>query len=277
MNESDGPRVDLAWLRREGTGDRNFGEVVDGPPDGVPDGVPDGRALEDDALAGLYSVDDRSLPWLRVNFVSSVDGAATHEGLSGGLSSAEDKRVFELLRRSSDVVLVGAGTVRAEGYGALRVSEASAAWRSDRGMPPHPVFAIVSGSLGLDPASAIFTEAPTRPIVVTTPRALPGRIAEFSGVADVIVSGDDGIDPLTVRAGLTERGLNQVLCEGGPTLFGSLLAAGAVDELCLTVSPRLEAGDAVRIATATLPRPASLTLAHALVSGDSLLLRYLVR
>src|SRR6187551_614176 len=104
---------------------------------------------------------------VRVNFVSSIDGSATHDGLSGGLSGAADKRRFELLRRTSDVVLVGAGTVRAEGYGPMRVSEASARWRSQHGMPEHPVFAIVSGRLDLDTGSRIFTEAPLRPIVVT--------------------------------------------------------------------------------------------------------------
>ena len=209
---------------------------------------------------------------LRVNFVSSVDGAATHEGLSGALGDAADRRYFELLRRVAHVVVVGAGTVRAEGYGPLRVSDASAAWREEHGLPPHPVFAIVSGTLHLDPASRIFREAPVRPIAVTT----PGRdISAFAEVADVVETGSGSrIDADAAVAALRARGLTRILCEGGPSLFGALLAADVVDELCVTVSPRLEAGDARRIASGQLPEARSLELAHVLRSGSTLLLRY---
>lgn len=209
---------------------------------------------------------------LRVNFVSSVDGAATRDGLSGGLGDAADRRYFELLRRVADVVVVGAGTVRAEGYGPLRVSDASAAWREAHGLPPHPVFAIVSGRLDLDPASRIFAEAPVRPIVVTT----PGRdVAAFAEAADVIVCGSgDRVDADAAVGALRARGLARILSEGGPTMFGALLAADLVDELCVTVSPALEAGDARRIAAGELPEPRALELAHVLRSGSTLLLRY---
>ncbi|MHB1235772.1 MAG: dihydrofolate reductase family protein, partial [Microbacteriaceae bacterium] len=105
--------------------------------------------LDQDGLIDCYRVADRSAPWLRVNFVMSADGAATEDGLSGGLSSASDKKVFGILRRLCDVVLVGAGTVRIEGYGAMTLGDASAAWRAEHGLPPQPVFAIVSGSLDL--------------------------------------------------------------------------------------------------------------------------------
>ncbi|GAB3607516.1 pyrimidine reductase family protein [Conyzicola nivalis] len=213
-------------------------------------------------------------PWLRVNFVSSVDGAATTAGLSGGLGDAADKRLFELLRRVSDVVLVGAGTVRAEGYGALRVSDSSARWREKRGLPAHPVFAIVSGSLDLDPSSTIFSDAPVPPVIITTARASADRLARFDGLADVIVAGSGALDVPLALAELQRRGLNHVLSEGGPSLFGSLIAAGAVDELCLTLSARLEAGDAQRIASGPLDVPAALTLERVLKHASTLLLRY---
>ena len=213
-------------------------------------------------------------PWLRVNFVSSVDGAATTAGVSGGLGDASDKRMFELLRRVSDAVLVGAGTVRDEGYGALRVSDESAAWRVGRGLPPHPVFAIVSGSLDLDPASTIFTDAPVMPVIVTTERASAARLAAFDGLADVIVAGAESVDVPLALAGLHERGLLHVLNEGGPSLFGSLAAAGAVDELCLTVAARLEAGDARRISHGELDVPVQLQLGRVLRHESTLLLRY---
>jgi riboflavin biosynthesis pyrimidine reductase len=226
---------------------------------------------DDEIVADLASP---AGPWLRVNFVTSLDGAATTAGVSGGLGDGADKRMFELLRRTADVVMVGAGTVRDEGYGPLRVSDASAAWRERRGMPPHPVFAIVTGSLNLDPASTIFTDAPVRPVVITTRRADASRTKEFEGLADVIVAGDETLDVALALSGLHERGLVKVLSEGGPSVFGALTAAGAVDELCLTVSARLEAGDARRISNGPLEQPVGMELGHVLRSGSTLLLRY---
>jgi riboflavin biosynthesis pyrimidine reductase len=225
--------------------------------------------LDDDALVAALR---EAEPVLRVNFVSSVDGAATRDGLSGGLGDPADRRYFELLRRAADVVLVGAGTVRAEGYGPMRVSDASAAWRAAHGLPPHPVFALVTGRLELDPASRIFTEAPVRPIVVTTG---DHDADAFAGVADVVRAGAGAVvDVAAAVAALHARGLTRILSEGGPHLFGSLLAADVVDELCLTLEPTLEAGDARRIAAGVLPEPRGLELAHVLRSGSTLLLRY---
>lgn len=227
---------------------------------------------DDDLVAGLG-------PAFRVNFVESVDGAATRDGLSGGLGDAADRRRFELLRRASDVVVVGAGTIRDEGYGPLRVSDASVRWRAERGMPPHPTLAIVSRRLGLDPSARLFTasgDAP-RPIVITTTRRADGedptlrdRLAE---VADLVTVGEHHVDLAAAAAQLRERGLRRILCEGGPTLFGAALAADIVDELCVTISPTLEAGDARRIAHGETP-PRGLRLVEVLRSGDTLLLRY---
>ncbi|CAN5339172.1 pyrimidine reductase family protein [soil metagenome] len=212
---------------------------------------------DDDLVADLG-------PGLRVNFVSSIDGSATHEGRSGGLSGAADKRHFELLRRVCDVVMVGAGTVRDEGYGPMRVSAATERWRLEHGMPGHPVFAIVSGHLDLDPESRIFTQAPVRPIIVTSRPA-----DRFAPVADVI----DADLPGALEQ-LRARGLTRILCEGGPSLFGSLLAADLVHELCITVAPTLEAGDGPRIAHGDVPEARGMSLGHVLRSGDTLLLRY---
>src|SRR5690606_3073736 len=173
------------------------------------------NALDDEALvAGLLG----SVPVLRANFVSSVDGAATHNGLSGGLSNDADKRYFELLRRVSDVVLVGAGTVRAEGYGPLRVSDESVRWRREHGLSEHPVFAIVSRTLNIDPA--IVREAPVRPILFTTQDA---RVPDALADADIVVAGAAHVEGKRVVAALAERALTTVLCEGGPHLFASLI------------------------------------------------------
>ena len=91
----------------------------------------DVAVLDDGQLAECYAVNDRSRQSVRVNFVASIDGAATDHGLSGGLSGQADKRVFDMLRRLSDVLLVGAGTVRAEGYGAMQLDQASVRLRRD--------------------------------------------------------------------------------------------------------------------------------------------------
>lgn len=213
--------------------------------------------LTDEALMDSLDHDG-----VRMNFVSSIDGAATHDGLSAGLGGPADQRLFALLRRVADVVVVGAGTVRDEGYGPMIVPD------SRRG---QPVFAIVTRELDLDPASPIFTKAPVRPVIITTERA-DGKAA-FREVADVVVAGSSTVDAGRAVEALHERGLRRILCEGGPTLFGSFLAADAVDELCITVSPLLEAGDAPRIANGDAV-PRSMKLATVLRSGDTLLLRY---
>ncbi len=229
-------------------------------------------ALDDAALGDHYSSGVGS-PWLRVNFVSSVDGASTVGGKSGGLGGDADRRVFDLLRTLCDVVVVASGTVKKEGYGAMIVDPASVEARVAAGLKPQPAFAIVSGSLDLDPEADMFRKAPVRPLVFTVESA-PAH-DKLSKVADVIACGADDLDPAAMVSALAQRGLTRIHCEGGPSLFGSLLAADVVDELCLTVSPLLAGGDAGRIASGDLADPRQLTLAGVLRSDDTLLLRYL--
>jgi riboflavin biosynthesis pyrimidine reductase len=228
------------------------------------------HGLTDDDVIDALAVTE---PTVRANFVSSIDGATALNGRSGGLSGDADKRHFELLRRVADVVLVGAGTVRDEGYGALRVSESSALWRTEHGMPPHPVFAIASRRLDLDPTSPIFTEAPVRPIIVTEESA---DAAPFASLAHVIAVTDDAAGLSAALAAVRALGLQQVLCEGGPSLFAALLAADLIDELCLTVAPTLVGGDGPRLVGGDIP-PTAMRLAHVLRGGDELLVRYLRR
>lgn len=226
-------------------------------------------------LLDRYVVADRARPHLRVNFVSSLDGAATHDGLSGGLNNPADQQVFHTLRMLSDVVLVGAGTVRAEGYEDLRLSQEAAQWRTGQGWEANPVMAIVSGSLDLDPAAPIFTDAPRRPLVLTCADAPTERRAALADMADVITCGTESVDPAQVGVALSERGLPQVLSEGGPTWFGTMIAADAVDELCLTLSPLLEGGSAPRISRRSAQCTRRMSLASVLQAEDMLLLRYL--
>jgi riboflavin biosynthesis pyrimidine reductase len=231
--------------------------------------------LTDEALGAHYSAGTSAAArWLRVNFVSSVDGAATIDGRSGGLGNDADHRVFDILRRLCDVVLVGAGTVRAEGYGPMVVDDDAMTARVAAGLRPQPTFAIVSGTLNLDPKSTIFTKSPVRPIVVTTASAPASRRELLEHLADVVVCGDDTVDAAAAVDALAERGLTCIHCEGGPQLFGTLLAADVVDELCLTISPQVVGGDAVRIVNRELPAPLGFELAGILRSNDTLLLRY---
>ncbi|NQX33426.1 pyrimidine reductase family protein [Herbiconiux sp. VKM Ac-2851] len=231
--------------------------------------------LPPEELLALYAP-DRATPRLRVNFVQSLDGSATVDGLSGSLGGPADKVVFDILRGVSDVVLVGAGTARAEGYGALTVDERFHGWREALRMPVHPAMALVSGRLDLDPASDLFAKAPRRPLVFTSKAAPPDARRRLAPVADVVDAGDERVDPALVVRELHERGLTQILCEGGPSFFGDLIAADLVDELCLTISPVLEGGIGPRIARAggdtVVPR--HLELAGLLRSGSLLLSRW---
>jgi riboflavin biosynthesis pyrimidine reductase len=228
-------------------------------------------ALDDIAIGDHYSANVGS-PWLRVNFVSSIDGAATVKGKSGGLGGEADHRVFDLLRTLCDVVVVASGTVKAEGYGAMILDSASVEVRIAAGLKPQPTFAIVSGSLDLDPSSDVFAKAPVRPLVFTSESAPPNEA--LAKAADIVVCGSKTVDPVAMVAALAERRLTRIHCEGGPSLFGSFLAADAVDELCLTVSPLLVGGDSGRIAKGDVPDTRRMSLAGILRSDDTLLLRY---
>ncbi|TFC30698.1 pyrimidine reductase family protein [Cryobacterium sp. TMT1-3] len=221
-----------------------------------------------------YRVPDRLTPRVRVNFIASLDGAATHEGLSAGLNNADDKIVFDVLRLLTDVILVGAGTVRAEGYGGILLPADDAAWRVQAGLAAQPPVAIVSGRLDLDPGHPVFSQAATRPIVLTHAAAPADRRAALAEVAEVIVCGELAIDPHLLVAALTARGLPQILCEGGPHLFGDFVAADRVDELCLSLAPVLEGGSAGRIAVGADAAARAMELKHVLRAGDMLFLRY---
>ena len=211
-------------------------------------GLPDpGQALDDEQLLGLYTPASGDSPFVRFNFVTTLDGAATHGGVSGALGTPADKRLFALLRRLADVILVGAGTVRAEGYAGPLLDDAGQAWRRERGLDAHPAVALVSGRLDLDPSSGLFEGAPVRPLLLTTDGAAEARGALFAEVADVVPCGTEHASPAAAVAELGRRGHRLVHSEGGPTLFGSFQDADLVDSLCLSTSPLLAGGGGRRI------------------------------
>jgi riboflavin biosynthesis pyrimidine reductase len=197
-------------------------------------------------------------PTVRLNMISSVDGSTAVDGRSGGLGGPADRRVFAALRSLADVVLVAAGTVRAETYG------------------PGPVpIAVVSGSLALDWDTPFFTAASHRPLVVTHRRAPAAEAKRAGERADVIVAGEGAVDLALAIDLLGARGFRHVLAEGGPSLNGALAGAGVLDELCLTVAPRLVSGDAKRILAGPALAPAPELRLRSLCEEDGyLFLRY---
>ncbi|MDX6212689.1 MAG: hypothetical protein QOF82_1776 [Frankiales bacterium] len=213
--------------------------------------------------------------WLRCNFVVSPDGAASLDGGSERLSGPPDKRLFGMLRALCDVVLVGAGTARAEDYQPVRIGDRRAEIRARHGLSACPPIAVVTRTLDLDLTKPLFTQAQARTIIVTSSAVPVARLAEAREVADVIVHDDLG----SVPQQLAELGLGRVLCEGGPGLFGDLLRLGLVDELCLTVSPTLVGSLSEHRLTGStpLPQPLSLTLAGSRTEEDFVFLRYLVQ
>lgn len=231
-----------------------------------------GRTLDDDDLADLYATGPD--PTLRVNFVASLDGAVTLDGYSAGLSGPADKRVFAVLRMRCDALVVAAGTLRHEGYRALRLDERRRAWRRRHGLSEYPRLVVVSRSLDLDPAQAAFADAPVRPLVATVAQAPAGRRAALAGVAEVVSLGEERVEPGLLLATLHGQGFGQLLCEGGPVLFGALAGAGVVDEVCLTVSPLLAGPAAGRIIAGGPAAVQAMTLRHALIADGNLMLRY---
>jgi 5-amino-6-(5-phosphoribosylamino)uracil reductase len=192
-------------------------------------------------LADAYAYpepDARAGAWLRANMVSTLDGAAQHDGRSQPISSA------------ADVVIAGAETVRQEGYRPARARAEFAELRQAAGQGPAPVIAVVSASLELDFSLPLFTSPLVPTLILTGAAAAPDRVAaaEKAG-ARVVIAGDGvGVDPARAVHALAELGHTRLLTEGGPRLLGQFVAAGVLDELCLTVSPMLTAGDAQRIA-----------------------------
>ncbi|MDQ2588624.1 pyrimidine reductase family protein [Saccharothrix yanglingensis] len=238
---------------------------------------PRGDGITDADLERLYAYpDDLDRPFVQVNFVSSADGAVSVDGRSGGLGNAADKKVFALGRDLCDVVLVGAGTARAEGYRGVRATEVRAERRSRLGLSPVPPIAVVTARCSIEPSSPLVADTAVPTIVLTAgsaPRERRDALADAG--ADVVVAGDGSVDPAAALRALDERGLRRVDCEGGPGLFGSLIAADLVDVLCVTFSPLLVGGDAGRIAHGPLPEaPRSLELASVLHADSALLLRY---
>jgi riboflavin biosynthesis pyrimidine reductase len=171
-----------------------------------------------DAYADLPPAEGR--PAVRLNMIASVDGATAVDGTSGGLGGPADRRVYLALRALADVVLVAAGTVRAEGYGPPALPDELAAARRRAGRGPGPRIAVVTRSLDLDWDADLFVRADprARPIVLTTSDAPAAGRAPAERVAQVLAAGEGSVDLGGALAALGEGGARSVLAEGGPSL-----------------------------------------------------------
>lgn len=216
--------------------------------------VPNATSLTAEQLRPRYAYPDSSAPWVRVNFVTSIDGGVTLDGVSGGLGTPTDTTVFRLLRELADVIVVGAGTVRAENYGGAKLTAEQQARRVALGQAPVPPIAVVSRSGALDPSSRLFTDTDVAPILLT-----------------------GALTPADVVGALAERGLRRVLCEGGPGLVGQFLTADAVDEVCLTTAPQLIGGTGSRMAVSPTATPRPMHRALLLGADDGTVLTRWVR
>lgn len=225
-------------------------------------------------LQRLYAYPPRPRrPWIRANFVASIDGAVTADGVSAGLGTPADKSVFAVLRTLADAILVGAGTVRAENYGGVRFSADEKTRRADLGLSPVPPVVVITASANLAPNARIFTDTEIPPIVVTAEAASPdARSALASAGAQVVEVPGDNVGTAEILAALDGLGLHRILCEGGPGLFGQLLSDDAVDDVCLTTAPLLVAGSAGRISHSAESSLHRMTRAHVVADDDGTLL-----
>jgi riboflavin biosynthesis pyrimidine reductase len=201
----------------------------------------------DDLVGDATALEDR--PWVSGIMVSSLDGRATLEGTSRKLGGPQDLQMLLALRRRADALIVGPGTVAAEGYGPL----------------PCPAV-LVTRSFRLPWEAALFAAPGQRVLVYTRVEASVPDLA-----ADVEVVPED--DLRTVLADLRARGIERLLCEGGPTVNRALLDAGLLDELFLTLSP-VVSGDGPPIVADGPSAP--LTLRSVATADGDLYLRYSV-
>ena len=214
-------------------------------------------------------------PYVVLNMVATVDGAATVAGRTAPMSDAADRQLFHQLRTQVDAVLVGAGTVRTERYGRLVRDAGGREQRAARGLEPDPLAVVVSRSLALTPDLPLLADPHSRVVVVTASEGeVAGCAAQVSYLRPPPGEELELADALArLRA---EHGVRSVLCEGGPTLNASLLPAGLVDELFLCIAPRLagSTGSLTIADSAPLGGPVELDLVWLLESDGALFARY---
>src|SRR3954470_6314179 len=210
---------------------------------------------------GARATDER--PHVFFNFVTTLDGRAALDGSTRALGGPADLEMLLSLRAVADAVLVGPGTIRAEGYGRLVSSERR---------PEPPPTVLISRRFDIPWEAGLFA-APDQPVIIYGPADAPAA-PEVAAPVEVVRLED--VTPAAALGDLRARGVRALLSEGGPTLFRGFLAAGLVDELFLTLSPLLT-GDELETSIVRGTRLADLSrfaLRWVLRAEDELFLRY---
>jgi len=258
------------------------------PPEGRPVTVkrllpPGDPTTVREIVEGLGLLDREALPtgrpYVVLNMISTVDGRATIAGRSGPIGSRADRELFHGLRTVVDGVMVGAGTLRTERYGPIIRTQPDRQLRRERGLSEEPLACIVSGRLSLPADIPLLTAAASRVAIVTASEA---SLPELGAKVDYVRAARDGsLDLGAALAELRERfNVRTLLCEGGPHLNANLLAAGVVDELFLTLAPKLAGGEQMSgeglriVAGPEIEARGELQLLAALESESDLFLRY---
>jgi riboflavin biosynthesis pyrimidine reductase len=225
-------------------------------------------------ISSAYAWPDRGA-WVRAMMVMSLDGAISgSDGRSGSISSATDRLIMKQVRSFSDVVLIGASTMRAEKYSPMKVIPEILDERRSQGLDDASVTAIVSASLDLPWELPAFSESYRQPIVITTTDCDEATAIEASKHCELIRVTDIKNNPGAIIDALTAMGLNRIICEGGARLLGDLTKAGCIDEFDVAISPTL-ANNGQALLHANFDAPQRLTLAHVLQDEGFLFTRYL--
>jgi riboflavin-specific deaminase-like protein len=210
-------------------------------------------------------------PYLILNFATTLDGRAAISGRSGAIGSETDTEVLQRLRTRVDAVMIGAGTMRAERYGRIVSDPDFRAYRERIGLSHDPLAVLVSNRLELPWDAGLFTDGGGQVVIFTASEAEPPETA----TQVTVVRHPDGVElDRALEWLLTERGINSILCEGGPTLHGRLREGGLADELFLTIAPKIAGGEGPRVLEGALPDIDQVELAWLLESDSELFTRY---